>query len=734
MTVVRRAVLALPLLAALAYDPVAFDANGVKGFLLAAGAAACCLLPGALSTTRLTLPILLFLGTRVLMAIRSPDRSWLATGVVLALVVAHHLHLSRRLLRREARPALAALLAVVSGIALVQWASSAPQAHALFANRSFAGAGIAMLLPFALTSRNLWGQAAAGLGLLALAAGRSRGGMLAAAVVLALLAARRWPRLRWPLGLGLPALVLAAGLALGDPNTVKVRLFWYRAAIELGLRSPLLGLGEDGFAREYPPIRPLEEHQISGGRIVHSVHNDLLESFVQGGAVGLLGHLVLIFAAARAARRHPAQAASLAAFLAASLVDLPMRDPALLALAFLNLQCVAARGRPLRPRWLRLLPAAALLPPAAALLAFWRADREFGIALSRPEERAAHLDRALALSPRHREALLLRGGREDLQLLLAMRPHSADALYAWGGLLERGGGEAATAHYREILRRHDRHHVLTRCRLAVLGNDPLEAEALLAGAAEADPRAFRPWGVLSLLRRERGRLDAADSALREAERRADTPEIRRERLLLEIARLREGGRAAPAIAEAAARAPAMEVERLAREALARVERATGEIPPPRLERAEGESPAEYAQRIASAKEKWRAGVAERSRGDLLEAAALSEALLRAAPDAGRCRLAAAVRRAAGDFGGARSLEAQATFLDALAALLRGEDARAAALFRRAFRDAPDLAERTETGEALREFARRHPAIPPASALTREALAGWPGLLSAFAGG
>lgn len=696
-------------LVVLAFDPVAYDFDASKAILLVAAASAAAMLGGAGGGGRaaLSAAILAFAGSRIAMALRAPGQSLAPAAPLLAAALLGLVATPREALRDAARRTFGPLGALFSLIVLAQWASGARQAHGTLANANFAGAGIAMLLPWAIPSRG--GRRSLRLGLLAtllafaaLAATRSRGGAFAAAAALAWILGREFPRLRWPLLLGLPAAVLAAALFLGESNTVKVRIHYARTALALGLERPLLGFGLGGFQREYPPRRPLEEHQISGGRIVHAVHDDYLESFAEGGALGLGAHLFLLAAAFFAARRHPAPMGTILAFAAASLVDLPMRDPALLAILFVAIAAAAPEPRPpprgLPGALLRWGPALALLALLPPLWRHARADREFARFLASGD--AGRLDRALAADPDHRESLLSRSREEDLRRLVALEPHHADALYNLSRYLPD-----PLPHLRSILAEHDPHHLRTRCRLAFLlkEEDPLAAEALLAGAIEADPRPWFPWAQRAELRREAGRLDLAARDLAEAERRADTRETRRERLLLSLA-----GDDAAAAARAAARAETAELEALLAAAEARIGAAEAAEPAPRLEPEPGESPADFALRIDRAKAERRRSLAERTGRDHRQALLLASALLARDPAPDRCRAAARAARGLGDVAGAAEFEATALFLEALEALLVRDDPLASRKLERAFRASPALASSAAARGALRLFLDRNP--------------------------
>lgn len=707
----RWLVLLLPPVAILAVDPVAFDYHAAKYAALMAGAVLCLIAARRCSWTTLSLALWIFVAVRGLMLIDSPmpGRSIRWWGALVALVFVHQSGAGRRWLRRRAPAVLGALLGVLSVWALAQYATGARQAQATFANRNFLGAGLAMLLPFALATR--WSPRGrgllVGLGLLGLLATRSRGGALAAAAALALWFAWTRPRLRLPLLVGAPVAVVALGLALGETNTVKVRLAWYGAAARMGLEHPMRGHGAGGFEREYPPVRTIEEHRISGGARVHAVHNDYLESFAEGGLPGLAAHLLLLVLAARAARRHRVAACSLLAFAAASLVDLPLRDPSLLALAFLSLSLVARRRR-LRV-WYGLpgLVVVMLLVPDS--IHHWWADRYFGRYLEEGRNPVL-LEQALAMERRHEEALLERGEDGDLRLLLELEPHHAGARYnATEHLLE----EEAIDRLQEILLRHDPHHTLTRVRLAALlmKRDHVAAASVLSGAIDADPRPWRPYAMLAHIQREAGHLEQAERFLRRAEARSDSVEVRHERLRLEIGR--KG-----AIEDAARRLPPGEVLGLLWRAFARAAAVEAEHPRPRVEREEGESDADFARRVQRRQEDWADEVARRARDDYREAAALARALK---PSAAHLRLVARAERGLRNFEAADRAEGHALFRETLRALADGDRDRAAERFKRALRTYPGLLEdaaipaairlfiegRPEAREAARELFRHH---------------------------
>ncbi len=695
-----RALLLVPVLGVVALSPVAFDFHAVKyaALLAACGVAFGMLRRGPrLAWTHAAAALWLFVAVRAVMLLRSPmvgePVRHLALLVALALF-AHAVGGLRGGLRRRAALVLGGLGGVAALYAIVQALGPARQAHSFFANRNFAGAGLAMLLPWAMRSRYRWPLLVT---LLAgLVATESRGGALAGAVALA------WtmPRWRKPLLLALPVAVVAVGVMVGPGNTVEVRKVWYRAATTMGLERPLLGLGSGGFAREYPPVRPLAEHAISGGRIVHAVHNDYLESFAEGGFPALLAHLLWIGATLYGLRRAPAPFASFAAFATASLVDLPLRDPSLLALAIFAMG-FARREERLRGR---VVPWAGL---AAAVGGLWFAGRHMAADVAfagRPQD----LDRVLRLEAHHPEALLTRGTREDLHRLLSSEPHNANARYNLARWMDR---EEAIAHHRQTLLRHDPHHSLTRCALAelVMDDEPLQAISILDLAIEADPRPYRPHLLLAGARRRLGRLDLARDALAEAERRAPREvAVARELLDLSLQQVHAGGGVTGEIARAVSMLPAPEVLARIDDLWGRVERIDADHPRPKTEREPGEEAVSHLRRIEEAQARWRRERLAAVAAPLREALLLSEALVAGDPRAPHLRLAARAARGLDLLPLSRRYDATAYLLDALAAVLRGDDRAARADFEKALLGSPGLAKEEEVRAAVRLFARSNP--------------------------
>jgi len=722
----RAAFLLLPLAGILAVDATAFDFHAVKYVVLALVATATlasAFAAGLFAWTNLSLPLWIFVATRGVELLRAPPSGralrWFA--LLLTLTLVHHAVAAaapRKWLTRRLVPLLAALGGIVAVFAVAQHFSGARQAHAFFANRNFAGAGLAMLLPYALAwkSRGRWILVALiGIGL---GFTTSRGGMLAAACVMAWWTAQRIPKLRWVFLGGIPVIVLAVGLLLGETNTVKVRGFWYRAAITLGAEAPVLGHGADGFARQYPPVREREEHAISGGRTVHAVHNDYLEAWANGGAVGLLAMLFLVFMVLRAARSSEPVLESWIALLAASFVDLPWHDPGLLTIAFVGLSLVAERT--VLTRGARLAAATALAVSLIVLpesYLHWRADRAFGRSL-RDRDRT-ELDEALRFERRHPEALIERSTQDDLDLLLEQQPHHAGA---WHNRSLALPDEDAIELLRGVLREHDPHHTLTRVRLVRLLLDQGEradAVILLNEAIAADPRPVEPYVLMARALREGGLLERAEYWIDKIPPAHFTPNVLVEMLAIELANLREGRWDAKRIEYLVKSLPAAEIQERVEAALLRGDQVVTDNPMPRVLRREGESPISHLDRVTEAKVEWKRQRDEKTEPEFREAFLLSEALCRTSPSAYRLRQKARAARGLHDVERAGHFESQALYLEVIVALTERDPVTARRKLERALLAYPKLFEEPEVLLATRLFSAQHPDVVP---LAREVFA------------
>jgi len=472
---------------------------------------------GASRWTAMSLPLVVFVAVRGTTLLGHPwsGRAFRWWSLLLALVLVVHVAPSRARLRRWAPVLLGGAGALLGLVALAQWGAGLRQAHATMANRNFLAVALAMLLPFALSNGRRLRWLLFALVVAGLVATRSRVGALAATAAFALWALWRRPFWRVPVLVLAPLAVLAVVLAFGR-GAVKDRLYWYEAAFDMGRANPVRGVGADGFRREYPPVRTRDEHAISGGRTVHAVHNDYLESFAEGGVPGLLAHLFLLAGAGWAVRRDRRAGPALLAFAVGSLVGLPLRDPALLALAAVCAAAGARRG-PRLPRAVPALGSIAVLGFLPLHVSHWLGDRAFGRYLATREP--AYLDDALSRERRHPGALLARRTPEDLALLLEMEPHHGHARY-WRAK-RMADGPAKVRALRRLLLEHDPHHVPARLLLArlVADDDPVQAASLIEGAIAADPRPWAPYAALARVRRRAGALGPAEKALRRAEAR-----------------------------------------------------------------------------------------------------------------------------------------------------------------------------------------------------------------------
>jgi O-antigen ligase len=715
--VIRWTALLLPVAGLLVFDLVAFDMDAVKTFLLVAGCALVVSFAAlsrtgtpCLTWTNVSLALWIFVVARGLAVAMAPGagaafQAWL---LLVALVAWHHLaaaQIPRAFLERHVPRVLAVLAVLLALVGILQW----ERVTLTFANQNFAGAALAMLVPFVLRVRGRWFMLPVVVCALVLTS--SRGGLLAAAFAACLYAVWSAPRIvRLATLVAVPALVLVVGLQFGEQNTVKVRLAYYEAALKLGREHPVAGLGADGFVREYPAVRPLEELQISGGRPVNAVHNDYLESWADGGLIGILAHLFLLVAAARAARAHRAAAASLLAFAVAGLVDLPFREPSLWGLVFLNLLLI---GKPVRTVH---APRAALFGVGALLIAasvptfrHWRASRTFGHYLA--ERNPELLDDTLAWETDHPEALLYRGKREDLERLIALWPHNTDALFDLGRDIE--DKDAALDYYRRLAT--DYNHVRARVRIAqlVMETDPLQAVSVLTRAIEISDRDYLPYVYLARIRRENGQLDEAEKTLSDAfdrlkrretrDTRQGAATIRKERFELAVAQLRNPRWSRDKIRTSMRHVPTSTVRARIEAALERARTRKDSMPPPEVPPREGESPTAYALRIDRAKEAHRALVARATRSDYLEALVLSELLLERHIDGELHRLAAKAAHGLGEHAGGHRHRAWASLVKGLVALERGEDEVAERRFRSAFLDNEEAARDARTAALLTRF-------------------------------
>ncbi|MHC4850229.1 MAG: tetratricopeptide repeat protein, partial [Planctomycetota bacterium] len=488
---------------------------------------------------------------------------------------------------------------------------------------------------------------------------------------------------------------------------------------------PVLGHGADGFAREYPPIRPREEFAISGGRTVHAVHNDYLEAWANGGLLGLGALLFLVVMALRTSRGEEPVFGSWLAFSAAALVDLPWRDPGLLTIAFAGLSLVAQRR--MLTIWARPLAAfgcaaVLLLLPAAAR--HWVADRGFGQYLTTGEG----LDSVLRWERRHPGALIERSRQEDLGLLLESEPHHGGA---WHNRSRLVGDAEAIEMLRVALRDHDPHHTLSRIRLARLLIDAGNRGAAIAVLEEAiasDPRPVEPYLLMARLLRESGNLERAEFWVDRVPPARYTQPLRREMLEIELGNLRRNLWDAKRIDYLVRGLPADLVQERVATALARGDAIVASRPEPNVPRREGESPDAHLERVRIARAEYRRELRAATVAEYQEAFLLGEALCRHRPTTDRLRQKARAARGMGDVERAGHFESQALFIEVLTSLSKGDPVTARRKFKRARQAYPKLPEEPEVVLAIKQFAQSH---PDRTALARKLFAEHPRLLDAL---
>ena len=240
---------------------------------------------------------------------------------------------------------LAAVVATLQAVGLEHWLTTGPdEVVSLMGNTTRAGALLALCVAAAVAAQlgpdpgePSWKLRVAAwvttLGVAALLLTRARGGWLAAAAGVAVVAvrSRRAPAVRWrslaihlALGVGL-ALVLGEGpqrllaskldsdapLLSAQDVTAQVRLSVWRGTLAMSAQQPLSGWGLGRFREQYPPFREPAEAALPGLAGAHTEvdhpHDEFLLALAEGGwpaALGLLGFaLATLVRAARAARR-----------------------------------------------------------------------------------------------------------------------------------------------------------------------------------------------------------------------------------------------------------------------------------------------------------------------------------------------------------------------------------------------------------------------------------------------
>lgn len=236
---------------------------------------------------------------------------------------------------------------------------------------AIAGTVIAVLLP------ELGGRARRGAMLALLLGGAyavangSRSGLVALPLGLLLVAWLHRGQGRW-LPSALAAAGAAGGLLLGalaplpptgpapataarGTATLEVRLEIAKGALQLAGGAPLTGLGPGQFAVHYPRVRSDREIELSShGRQfateVRTAHDDWLELFVDGGALGLVLFAAALVALARA-QPDRRRLAPLLVLLALMFVRSPLANAPAVVAAFWLVGMPHPAGHP-RRRWL----------------------------------------------------------------------------------------------------------------------------------------------------------------------------------------------------------------------------------------------------------------------------------------------------------------------------------------------------------------------------------------------
>ncbi len=475
--------------------------------------------------------------------------------------------------RLPVRSVLGAAAAAAIGVAL--FAMGASGASSTLENPNFAATFLACALPGAallfLDSPRSGAARALGAAACVVAAGQllrtgSRGGWIAGAVGLAVLAAgtRQRRAILVPVAL-LAALAVVPGLRERartsiDPSwpTNRVRLLVWGATARVVRDHPLLGVGAGGFESAFAPHRPAEEALLDAeGARVDQPHHLLLHVVVETGPIALAALAVVLGGVALSLRRATrpddwALAGIVAAYLAHGLVEGVLDNAAAGLLFWFACGLLVARA-PVRSRAVeipggRVLALATGLPALAAL------------GLHAAGTWSDHLLAGAWLTPSERV-------RHRLELV-----HRASESAPWDPRVERERGYVERvlghAHHERALRRDgdpERAMELARFHYS-------EATAAYERALDLDPNHEGAWDGLGLARwrsgDEVGALDAWDRALEIApwsaelhRRRADAlrglkrwPDAAAETLAaFELSRS-PGGRDALEVARACARA------------------------------------------------------------------------------------------------------------------------------------------------------------------------------------
>lgn len=341
--------------------------------------------------------------------------------------------------------------------------NTAPFAGGLFANPNHGGllAAVAIVLAATRWQRRAW---IVGLSLLMVTAAIASGSRAAVGLVLVALGlavvemapARR--RVAVAL-VGITALALAGAVAwsLLSPaglDTEGRALFW-PAIADMASSAMPWGVGFGAFATAFRSAEPLD---IMGSTYINEAHNAPLQWWAEGGVAGLallLAATVWLVRTGWRGRGEPRARAclyALALIILHSLVDYPLRTVAFggLAMALVGLMLPQAPEREASGRGVMAMAAAGLIAVAAAWASTipFRAqaladegDYDAALALS-PDLATARIDRAQARF----DGGDLAGAREDAHAALANSPVRADAYRLDAMVREAQGQDVAWAH------------------------------------------------------------------------------------------------------------------------------------------------------------------------------------------------------------------------------------------------------------------------------------------------
>jgi O-antigen ligase len=307
-------------------------------------------------------------------------------------------------------------------------ASGRMRLHSTLGNPDFVATWLAATLPTALAlaarasrGRSIWLAAALLITLAALLTG-SRGAVLAMAAGLAVMALCWLPR--WRGRLAALAIVATLGLlacatALNPRTTqesLRGRLLIWQVTLSNGAAASPLGSGPGSFAHDYPVqlghyfTPPGRASLLRFARLERHAENDYVELWHDTGWLGLAVFLVMLAAWLHLAWRKQQAAsnqdraltiaamATVAALLAAALVDFPFHRAETWALLWLMLaapltQPAPSATMPATRNWLR-LAAALLIVAAGAAFTLVPLAASYQLAKGNTEEDANHLEAA----------------------------------------------------------------------------------------------------------------------------------------------------------------------------------------------------------------------------------------------------------------------------------------------------------------------------------------------------